>query len=69
MNKRRLVRLLAMENPEWWGWHADRVSRAEQDRHRTKAGGFSRLQLEAWGVPWPGPKGWRDVLAGKFDTP
>lgn len=29
---------------------------------RTPAGGFTRKQLAAWGVPWPPPQGWRKEL-------
>lgn len=29
---------------------------------RTEAGGWKRKQLEAWGVPWPPPKGWKHAL-------
>lgn len=29
---------------------------------RTPAGGWTKQQLHAWGVPWPPPKGWRKAL-------
>jgi hypothetical protein len=29
---------------------------------RTPAGGWTKAQLAAWGVPWPPPKGWQDRL-------
>lgn len=29
---------------------------------RTPAGGWTKAQLAAWGVPWPPPKGWRAEL-------
>ncbi|MHA7168060.1 hypothetical protein ACX801_07840 [Arthrobacter bambusae] len=34
----------------------------ELEQGRTPKGGFTRKQLEAWGVPWPPPKGWKRVL-------
>jgi hypothetical protein len=34
----------------------------EIERARTPAGGWTRAQLAAWGVPWPPPKGWRKEL-------
>jgi hypothetical protein len=35
---------------------------AEIEAARTPAGGWTREQLAAWGVPWPPPKGWRKNL-------
>ncbi|WP_055530913.1 TnsA endonuclease N-terminal domain-containing protein [Streptomyces graminilatus] len=29
---------------------------------RTPAGGWTRDQLAAWGIPWPPPQGWREQL-------
>ena len=29
---------------------------------RTPAGGWTKAQLAAWGVPWLPPKGWRAEL-------
>lgn len=34
----------------------------EIEAGKTPAGGFTRKQLAAWGVPWPPPKGWRKKL-------
>jgi hypothetical protein len=31
-------------------------------RARTPAGGWTRTQLAAWGIPWPPPRGWRKKL-------
>lgn len=39
-----------------------RVSAAEIETARTERGGWSKATLEAWGVPWPPPKGWRRAL-------
>ena len=36
----------------------------EIEAGRTAKGGFSREQLEKWGVPWPPPKGWKKRLMG-----
>lgn len=33
---------------------------------RTPAGGWSRQQLAAWGVPWPPPKGWKERLIARW---
>jgi len=41
----------------------DLPSPAEVDAARTPAGGWTREQLAAWGVPWPPPKGWMADLA------
>jgi hypothetical protein len=38
------------------------VTKAEIERAKTPAGGWTREQLAAWGVPWPPPKGWRKCL-------
>jgi hypothetical protein len=29
---------------------------------RTPAGGWTKAQLAAWGVPWPPPAGWKERL-------
>ncbi|MEJ7648701.1 MAG: hypothetical protein WKF57_06680 [Nakamurella sp.] len=34
----------------------------EIEAGRTPAGGFTRAQAAAWGVPWPLPKGWKKDL-------
>lgn len=39
-----------------------KVSRDEIEKHRTQAGGWTKAQLQKWGVPWPPPKGWRKKL-------
>ncbi|WP_165869672.1 hypothetical protein [Streptomyces barkulensis] len=38
----------------------------EVEAARTPAGGWTRDQLAAWGVPWPPPKGWRQRLADQW---
>lgn len=35
-----------------------KVSYAEQEKHKTKNGGYSKRQLEEWGIVWPPMKGW-----------
>ena len=46
------------------------VTREEIDAARTPKGGWTRAQLEAWGVPWPPPKGWlRALVSGKGHIP
>lgn len=47
-----------------------RLSPAEIEAGRSPAGGFTREQLAAWGVPWPPPAGWLHALlhgAGSSD--
>lgn len=38
----------------------------EVDAARSPAGGWSKAQLAAWGVPWPPPKGWRAELVRRW---
>ncbi len=35
----------------------------EIEAAKTPAGGWTKAQLAAWGVPWPAPKGWKQRLA------
>jgi hypothetical protein len=37
----------------------------EIEQARTAKGGWTRQTLEAWGVSWPPPKGWRKALEGR----
>ena len=39
-----------------------RLSREEVEAGRSPAGGFTKKQLAAWGVPWPPPAGWLSAL-------
>jgi hypothetical protein len=39
-----------------------RLTREEVEAGRSPAGGFTRKQLAAWGVPWPPPAGWLQAL-------
>ena len=39
-----------------------KVTREEIEAGKTEKGGFTRKQLEAWGVPYPPPKGWMEAL-------
>lgn len=34
----------------------------EIDAARTEKGAWTKATLAAWGVPWPPPKGWREML-------
>lgn len=40
-----------------------KVTLEDIERARTAKGGWTRVQLAAWGVPWPPPKGWKQQLA------
>ena len=33
---------------------------------RTERGGWTKAQLEIWGVEWPPPKGWRKTLERRW---
>ena len=39
-----------------------RLSIAEIEAGKTAKGGFTRAQLQKWGVAWPPPKGWLSAL-------
>jgi len=39
-----------------------RLTPEEVEAGRSPAGGFTRAQLAAWGVPWPPPAGWLSAL-------
>lgn len=45
---------------------ARRVAQAEIEGAKTAAGGWTKAQLAAWGVPWPPPKGWKVALAAQL---
>ena len=36
-----------------------RKTETEIEAAKTLAGGWTRAQLEEWGVPWPPQKGWK----------
>lgn len=38
------------------------LTEAEIEAGKSPAGGYTRAQLAAWGVPWPPPQGWRQAL-------
>jgi hypothetical protein len=42
-----------------------KITEEEVMAKQTPAGGWTRAQLEEWGVPWPPPKGWKKGLTGK----
>lgn len=40
---------------------------AEIEAAKTPKGGWTKAQLQQWGVPWPPPKGWKHALSrGEF---
>lgn len=39
-----------------------KLTKEEIEAGKTEKGGFTRKQLEAWGVPYPPPKGWQEAL-------
>lgn len=40
----------------------NRITEEEIESKKTAAGGWTKKDLEAWGVPWPPPKGWKRQL-------
>jgi len=38
------------------------ITNEQIEASKTPAGGWNRKQLNAWGVPWPPPKGWKGKL-------
>jgi hypothetical protein len=38
------------------------ITEEEIEARRTRKGGWTRHQLEEWGVGWPPPKGWKERL-------
>ncbi len=38
------------------------LTKAELDAGKSPKGGYTRERLAAWGVPWPPPKGWQQML-------
>jgi hypothetical protein len=38
----------------------------EIELNKTAKGGWTRITLESWGVPWPPRKGWKKELEEKF---
>lgn len=45
------------------------INRTEIMALRTAHGGWTKQQLETWGVPWPPPKGWILKLVEDSATP
>lgn len=39
-----------------------KITEAEIEAARTPKGGWTKAQLEVWGVPWPPPPGWKKRL-------
>jgi hypothetical protein len=52
--KKRISELTSLPSPE------------DIEAARTPAGGWTKAQLERWGVPWPPPRGWRRYLVEQF---
>lgn len=47
----------------------DGVARIVPAAGQTTAGGWTKAQLAAWGIPWPPPKGWRRELERRLSQP
>lgn len=39
-----------------------KLTAEEIDAAKSEKGGWTKATLAAWGVPWPPPKGWREML-------
>jgi hypothetical protein len=46
------------------------ITMEEIDGAKSEAGGWKKATLAQWGVPWPPPKGWKEMLVAgeKFDA-
>lgn len=40
------------------------VGREEIESSKTPKGGWTKAQLAEWGIGWPPPKGWQEILEG-----
>lgn len=38
------------------------MTREEIEAGKTEKGGYTKAQLAAWGISWPPPKGWKEML-------
>jgi hypothetical protein len=47
---------------------SDMPSPDDIEAARTPAGGWTRDQLAAWGIPWPPPQGWREKLVAQWEA-
>lgn len=43
-------------------------TREEIEAAATEHGGYTRAQLQEWGIPWPPPRGWRKRLLRAADS-
>ena len=69
MKNLRTKRLARAERVTTCGTPRKLVSLDEIEAKRTPRGGFTRLQLKAWGVDWPLKKGWIGRLSGTDNPP
>lgn len=42
-----------------------RLTRAELEAGKSPRGGYTRVQLAAWGIEWPPATGWQQLLLGE----
>lgn len=45
------------------------VTKKQIEAQMTPKGGYTRKQLEEWGVAWPPPKGWKNTLISQHGFP
>jgi hypothetical protein len=41
------------------------MTKKEINDKKSKNGGWSKKQFAEWGIPWPPPKGWKQMLLNK----
>lgn len=46
-----------------------KLTRAEIEAGISPRGGYTAETLASWGVPWPPPKGWKEMLLAGDDIP
>lgn len=45
------------------------ITKAYIDKHKTKRGAWTKVQIEALGLEWPPTNGWKDRLVGEILNP
>jgi hypothetical protein len=42
-------------------------SKSDRENAKTERGGWTARTLASWGVPWPPPSGWHELLDARYD--
>ena len=64
MGKKKIVNTGLSYDPSTWA----RVSPEEVRAKQTGNGGWKASVLREWGIPWPPPKGWRQMITSNPST-